>query len=178
MNIMNRNIPAWEVSNPVSRRITKQVMVGNIGIGGENPVRIQSMTNTDTMDTVSTVEQTLRLVEKGCELVRITASNVQAAQNLYEIKNELAKRGCLVPLIADIHFNPKAAEVAAAIVEKVRINPGNYTDRNISKINYTDEEYAAELEKITEKLAPLLDRLCVTRCPQAASRAHHGTHRH
>ena len=157
MNIMNRNIPAWEVSNPVSRRITKQVMVGNLGIGGENPVRIQSMTNTDTMDTVSTVEQTLRLVEKGCELVRITASNVQAAQNLYEIKNELAKRGCFVPLIADIHFNPKAAEVAAAIVEKVRINPGNYTDRNISKINYTDEEYAAELEKITEKLAPLLE---------------------
>lgn len=154
---MDRFIPAWSLSNPVSRRKTKEIMVGNVGIGGSNPVRIQSMTNTDTMDTIATVEQTLRLVEKGCELVRITASNVQAAQNLYNIKNELAKRNCYVPLIADIHFNPKAAEVAASIVEKVRINPGNYTDRNISKIQYSDREYEQELEKIAERLSPLID---------------------
>ncbi len=154
---MNQIIPTWFLSNPVTRRKTREVKVGNIGIGGSNPVRIQSMTNTDTMDTIATVEQTLRLVEKGCELVRITASNVQAAQNLYEIKNELIKRNCNVPLIADIHFNPKAAEVAASIVEKVRINPGNYTDRNISKIQYSDKEYEQELEKISERLYPLID---------------------
>ena len=154
---MNNNKPTWAVSNPVTRRLTKEVRVGNVGIGGSNPVRVQSMTNTDTMDTMATVEQTLRLVEKGCELVRITASNVQAAQNLYNIKNELAKRNCYVPLIADIHFNPKAAEVAASIVEKVRINPGNYTDRNISKIQYSDREYEQELEKIAERLSPLID---------------------
>ena len=154
---MNQIIPIWSLSNPVTRRKTREVKVGNIGIGGSNPVRIQSMTNTDTMDTIATVEQTLRLVEKGCELVRITASNVQAAHNLYEIKNELIKRNCNVPLIADIHFNPKAAEVAAPIVEKVRINPGNYTDRNISKIQYSDKEYEQELEKISERLYPLID---------------------
>lgn len=154
---MNKIIPSWTISNPISRRTTKEVRVGNIGIGGNNPIRIQSMTNTDTMDTIATVEQTLRLVDKGCELVRITASNVQAAQNLYNIKNELAKRNCYVPLIADIHFNPKAAEVAAEIVEKVRINPGNYTDRNISKIEYSDSEYKQELEKISERLFPLIE---------------------
>jgi (E)-4-hydroxy-3-methylbut-2-enyl-diphosphate synthase len=154
---MNNNIPTWAVSNPVTRRLTKEVRVGNVGIGGSNPVRVQSMTNTDTMETMATVEQTLRLVEKGCELVRITASNVQAAQNLYNIKNELAKRNCYVPLIADIHFNPKAAEVAAEIVEKVRINPGNYTDRNVSKIQYSDIEYQQELDKIAERLSPLIE---------------------
>lgn len=151
------NVPAWVISNPVTRRITREVKVGHLGIGGNNPVRIQSMTNTDTMDTIATVEQTLRLVDKGCELVRITASNVQAAQNLYNIKNELIKRNCTVPLIADIHFNPKAAEVAAQIVEKIRINPGNYTDRNVNKVQYSDKEYEQELEKIAERLSPLIN---------------------
>ena len=92
-------------------------------------MRVQSMTNTDTMDTRATVEQTLRLAEAGCELVRITAPDVRAAQNLYDIKNQLLRHGCDVPIVADIHFNPLAAETAAAIVEKVRVNPGNYTDR-------------------------------------------------
>ncbi len=103
-------------------------------------MRVQSMTNTDTMDTRATVDQTLRLVDAGCELVRITAPDVKAAENLYNIKNELAKLGCNVPLVADIHFNPLAAETAAAIVEKVRVNPGNYTDRNVGKIHFTDQE--------------------------------------
>ncbi|MBP6429871.1 MAG: flavodoxin-dependent (E)-4-hydroxy-3-methylbut-2-enyl-diphosphate synthase, partial [Bacteroidales bacterium] len=112
------------------RRETRVVMVGNVAIGGRNPVSIQSMTNTDTMDTELTCDQVVRLVEEGCELVRITAPDVAAAYNLENIKTELEKRNCFVPLIADIHFNPKAAEVAASIVSKVRINPGNYTDRN------------------------------------------------
>jgi 1-hydroxy-2-methyl-2-(E)-butenyl 4-diphosphate synthase len=139
------------------RRKTIEVMVGSVGIGAENPIRIQSMTNTDTMDTQATVDQTLRMVERGCEIVRITAPDIVAAQNLYNIKNELAKRGCNVPLVADIHFNPKAAEVAAQIVEKVRINPGNYTDRNHGKIDYTQTEYNNELKKITDRLLPLIE---------------------
>ncbi len=132
-------------------------MVGNIGIGGENPIRVQSMTNTDTMDTEKTVIQCFELAEAGCELIRITASNVQAAENLYNIKNELLKRNLSIPLIADIHFNPKAAEVAAKVVDKVRINPGNYTDRNTSKTEYTDSEYQDELQRIAERLYPLIE---------------------
>ncbi|MCK9163428.1 MAG: (E)-4-hydroxy-3-methylbut-2-enyl-diphosphate synthase [Bacteroidales bacterium] len=139
------------------RRLSWEVMVGNIGIGGRNPVRIQSMTNTDTMDIIATCDQVERLVGEGCELVRITAPDVLAAQNLRNIKIELEKRNCFVPLIADIHFNPKAAEVAAAIVEKIRINPGNYTDRNRGKISYSETEYNAELDKIKERLAPLIE---------------------
>ena len=126
-------------------------------MGGGAPIRVQSMTNTDTMDTQATVEQTLRMVEAGCELVRITAPDVRAAQNLYEIKNELAKHNCFVPLVADIHFNPLAAETAAAIVEKVRVNPGNYTDRNTGKTHFTDQEYADELKRIGEKMAALIE---------------------
>ena len=110
--------------------MSRQIKIGNLTLGGGAPVRVQSMTNTDTMDTRATVEQTLRMVEAGCELVRITAPDVKAAENLGRIKEELLKRGCEVPLVADIHFNPKAAEVAATLVEKVRVNPGNYTDRN------------------------------------------------
>lgn len=152
----NENIPCWTIDLPVRRRKSREVMVGKLAIGGDNPVRIQSMTNTDTMDTKATVEQCLRLVDVGCELVRITASNVQAAENLYNIKNELSRRGCDVPLVADIHFNPKAAEVAAAIVEKVRINPGNYTDRNKGKYDYTEQEYADELQRTADRLYPLI----------------------
>ena len=133
------------------------INIGNVALGGSNPIRIQSMTNTDTMDTMATVEQTLRLVEAGCEIVRITAPGIQEANNLYNIKNELVKRGCTVPLVADIHFNPQAAEIAASIVEKVRINPGNYVDRNVGKISYTDAEYNLEIEKITERLNKLIE---------------------
>ena len=115
------------------------------------------MTNTPTLDTQATVEQTLRLVDAGCELVRITASDTQSAENLYNIKNELIKRGCNVPLIADIHFNPKAAEIAATIVEKVRINPGNYTDRKIGKFEFTDQEYSDELKRIAERMSNLIE---------------------
>ena len=154
---MSDKMISWAINNPVKRRNSREVSVGNIGIGGCNPIRIQSMTNTDTMDTDATVQQCMRLVDSGCELVRITASNVQAAENLYNIKNELAKRNYNIPLIADIHFNPKAAEVAAAIVDKVRINPGNYTDRNTSKSEYSQQEYDDELSKIADRLFPLIE---------------------
>ena len=133
------------------------VKIGNLILGGDSPIRIQSMTNTDTMDTISTVEQTLRLVEAGCEIVRITAPGVKEAENLYNIKNELVKRGCNVPSVADIHYNPQAAEIAAEIVEKVRINPGNYVDRNVGKVSYTDSEYNSEIEKIGERMANLIE---------------------
>ena len=136
--------------------LSNEVKVGDIIIGGKNPVRIQSMTNTDTMDTLSTVEQSIRMIKAGCELVRITAQNVKAAENLQNIKDELRKRGYTTPLIADIHFNPKAAETAARIVEKVRINPGNYVDKKSSK-SYSEIEYQQELEKIKERLLPLLE---------------------
>ena len=107
------------------RRLSREVKIGDLPMGGLNPIRVQSMTTVDTMDTLGSVEQTLRMVEAGCEYVRITAPSVKEAQNLLEIKKELRKRGCTVPLIADIHFTPNAAELAARIVEKVRVNPGN-----------------------------------------------------
>lgn len=137
--------------------MSKQILIGNMTLGGNAPVRVQSMTNTDTMDTQATVEQTLRMVAAGCEMVRITAPDVKAAENLYDIKNELAKRGCTVPLVADIHFNPLAAETAAAIVEKVRVNPGNYTDRNTGKTHFSDQEYGDELKRIGDKMSRLID---------------------
>ena len=119
---------------------SRQIEIGNLTFGGGAPVRVQSMTNTPTLDTMKTVEQTLRLVEAGCEMVRITASDSKSAENLYNIKNELLKRNCNVPLVADIHFNPAAAEIAAKIVDKVRVNPGNFTDRNTGKVDYTEQE--------------------------------------
>jgi (E)-4-hydroxy-3-methylbut-2-enyl-diphosphate synthase len=132
-------------------------MVGNVGIGGSNPVRIQSMTNTNTMNTMATMEQAIRLFEAGCELVRITASGVKEAEHLEVIKRGLSLRGYNFPLIADIHYSPKAAEVAATIVDKVRINPGNYTERNQGKINFSAQEYADSLANIREKLTPLIN---------------------
>ncbi|MBR1850956.1 MAG: (E)-4-hydroxy-3-methylbut-2-enyl-diphosphate synthase [Bacteroidales bacterium] len=146
--------------------MSKQIRIGNLALGGGAPVRVQSMTNTDTMDTRATVEQTLRLVEAGCELVRITAPDVKAAENLGRIKEELLRHGCEVPLVADIHFNPKAAEVAATLVEKVRINPGNYTDRNNGKWLALSQsateaewqkEYESELARIGEKMTSLIE---------------------
>lgn len=137
--------------------MSRQIHIGKLTLGGGAPVRVQSMTNTDTMDTRATVEQALRMVEAGCELVRITAPDVKAAENLGRIKEELLRRGCEVPLVADIHFNPKAAEVAATLVEKVRVNPGNYTDRNTGKLEFTDQEYNDELKRIGERMASLID---------------------
>lgn len=118
---------------------------------------MQSMTNTDTLDTRATAEQALRMAEKGCEIIRITAPDVKAARNLYNIKNELARHHCHVPLVADIHFNPLAAEEAARIVEKVRVNPGNYTDRNTGKTDWTEQEYADELKRIGDNMARLIE---------------------
>lgn len=141
-----------------SRRKTREVFIGGVPMGGDNPIRVQSMTTVDTMDTMGSVEQVLRMVESGCEYVRITAPSIKEAQNLAEIKKELAKRGCNVPLVADIHFTPNAAELAAKIVEKVRVNPGNYADKKrFEEIEYTDETYFAELERIREKFTPLVN---------------------
>ncbi len=136
---------------------SSEIQIGTLALGGDNPVRIQSMTNTDTMDTRATVDQTMALADAGCEMVRITAPDVRAAENLYNIKNELVRRGYTLPLVADIHFTPRAAEVAATIVEKVRINPGNYVDRNTGKTSFTDQEYADELSRIQERMAALVE---------------------
>ena len=139
------------------RRATRVVNIGGVPMGGDNPIRVQSMTTVDTMDTLGSVEQTLRMVAAGCEYVRITAPSIKEAQNLLEIKKELRKRGCNVPLIADIHFTPNAAELAARIVEKVRVNPGNYADKKkFEEIEYTDSTYAAEVERIRERFRPLV----------------------
>jgi len=143
-----------------SRYKTREVHVGNVPLGGNNPIRIQSMTITDSMDTKATVEQTIRMVESGCDYVRITAPSKLEAQNLENIKKELRARGYDVPLIADIHFTPNAAEIAARIVEKVRVNPGNYADRKKFEIfEYTDDQYEAELERLRNKFTPLV-KIC------------------
>lgn len=143
-----------------SRYKTREVYIGDIPLGGNNPIRIQSMTTTDSMNTIATVEQTIRMVEAGCEYVRITAPSKSEAQNLDNIKKELHKRGYKVPLIADIHFTPNAAEIAARIVEKVRVNPGNYADRKkFETIEYSGNEYESELERIREKFTPLV-KIC------------------
>ncbi|MDP2413256.1 (E)-4-hydroxy-3-methylbut-2-enyl-diphosphate synthase [Daejeonella sp.] len=143
--------------NTYSRFLTREVTIGHIPMGAHNPIRIQSMTTTDTMDTIGTVEQSIRMVDAGCEYVRITAPSVKEAKNLANIKKELKYRGYDVPLIADIHFTPNAAEEAARIVEKVRINPGNYADKKrFENFEYTSAEYQAELERIYKKFAPLV----------------------
>ncbi|MCC6549496.1 MAG: (E)-4-hydroxy-3-methylbut-2-enyl-diphosphate synthase [Ignavibacteriaceae bacterium] len=143
-----------------SRYKTREVKLGDLPLGGSNPIRIQSMTTTDTMNTIATVEQTIRMVHAGCEYVRITAPSMNEAQNLAEIKKELRKRGYNVPLIADIHFTPNAAELAARIVEKVRVNPGNYVDKKkFELIEYTDAEYEEEIDRIREKFTPLI-KIC------------------
>ena len=142
------------------RRKTIEVTIGDLPMGGDNPIRVQSMTTVDTMDTMGSVEQVIRMVDAGCEYVRITAPSVSEAENLRNIKAELRKRGYNVPLIADIHFTPNAAELAAKIVEKVRINPGNYADKKkFQVIEYTDETYQAELNRIRERFEPLV-KIC------------------
>lgn len=139
---------------------TREVMIGGVGVGGNNPIRLQSMTTTDTMDTEATVEQSIRMINAGCEIVRITAPSKKDAENLQNIKDELRKRGYDTPLVADIHFTPNAAEIAARIVEKVRVNPGNYADKKrFEHIEYTDATYQEELARIKERFIPLV-RIC------------------
>src|SRR6187401_1963743 len=145
------------------RRCSRVVQVGNVAVGGDRPIRVQSMITCDTMDTAASIQQTLDLVAVGCEIVRITAPTVKDAANLQHIVAGLRARGCDVPIVADIHFKPEAAMEAAKWVDKVRINPGNYADSKKFKIiEYTDEQYSAELERIRERFSPLV-RLCQER---------------
>lgn len=142
------------------RLTTREVKVGNLLIGNGHPIRLQTMTTTDTMDTLATVEQSIRCIEAGAELVRITAPSKKEAENLRNIKEELRRRGYTTPLIADIHFTPNAAEIAATIVEKVRVNPGNYVDKKkFEFIDYTDFEYNEEIERIRVRFTPLV-KIC------------------
>ena len=136
---------------------TREVRIGNLLLGSGHPIRIQTMTTTDTMDTEATVAQSIRCIEAGAELIRITAPSKKEAENLLNIKNELRARGYNTPIVADIHFTPNAAEIAARIVEKVRVNPGNYVDKKkFDIIDYTDEEYAEEVVRIRERFTPLV----------------------
>ena len=143
-----------------SRLKTREVKIGDLLLGNFHPIRLQTMTTPDTMDTIATVEQTIRCIEAGAELVRITAPSKKEAENLRNIKNELRKRGYTTPLVADIHFTPNAAEIAARIVEKVRVNPGNYVDKKkFELIEYTDADYAEEIARIRERFTPLI-KIC------------------
>ena len=136
---------------------THEIFVGKLTLGGDAPIRVQSMTTTDTMDTTGSVEQSIRMIDAGCELVRLTAPSKNEAENLRNIKAELNAKGYSTPLVADIHFTPNAAEIAAGIVEKVRVNPGNYADKKkFEEIDYTEESYQAELKRIEEKFTPLV----------------------
>src|SRR5438067_6733179 len=139
------------------RRLTRKVKVGNVGIGGANPIRVQSMITCDTMDTEASIRETIELAKVGCEIVRINAPTVKDARNLENIVKGLRDRSCDVPIVADIHFKPEAAMEAALWVEKVRINPGNYADSKKFVVKeYNDEQYSAELERIRERFAPLV----------------------
>lgn len=141
------------------RRKTNEVMVGNVPMGGNNPIRVQSMTTCSTMDTEGCVAQIKRIVEAGGEYVRLTTQGIAEAENLRNIKECLRKDGYMVPIIADVHFNPNVADVAALYADKVRINPGNYVDpaRKFKHLEYTDEEYAAELQRLETRFVPFLN---------------------
>ncbi len=141
------------------RRQSSIVHIGETPLGGEYPIRIQSMTNTSTLDTAGSVEQSIRIIRAGADYVRLTAQGVREAENLGEIKRELVARGYHTPLVADIHFNPKAADAAACTVDKVRINPGNFVDsaRTFKQLDYTDDEYAAELKRLRERFVAFLN---------------------
>src|ERR1700749_2026535 len=142
------------------RLATREVKIGDLLLGNFNPIRVQTMTTTDTMDTVATVEQSIRCIEAGSELIRITAPSKREAENLQNIKDELRKRGYNTPIVADIHFTPNAAEIAARIVEKVRVNPGNYIDKKkFEIIEYSDAEYQEEIDRIKERFTPLI-KIC------------------
>ena len=147
-----------------ARRMTRVVRVGDVAIGGDNPIRIQSMTTTDTQDVAATVAQTERLAAAGCEIVRITAPSVRDAEALGEIRAELFRRGIRVPLVADIHFTPAAAMKAAEHVEKVRINPGNFADKKkFAMHEYDDASWNEEIERVAERFPPLVRRCRGTR---------------
>src|SRR5258708_24889280 len=151
--------------NPLQfrRRASREVRVGNVGVGGDNPIRVQSMITCDTMDTEMSIQQTIELANVGCEIVRITAPTVKDARNLENIVKGLGERGCDVPIVADIHFKPEAAMEAAKWVDKVRINPGNYADSKKFVIReYSDEQYAGDLNRIRERFTPLVE-LCKKR---------------
>lgn len=154
---MNKNQKYCNSTTAFSRLKSREVRVGHTAFGGNNPIRLQSMTTTDTMDTSASVEQAERMIEAGCELVRYTAPSKKEAENLKNIREELNKKGLSTPLVADIHFTPNAAEVAAHYVEKIRVNPGNYADKKrFEEIEYTDESYQAELNRIRDKFTPLV----------------------
>lgn len=144
------------------RRLSHIVRIGDTPLGGPEPIRVQSMTNTSTMDTAASVQQVLRIADAGGEYVRLTTQGTREAENMREINVGVRQAGCNVPLVADVHFNPRVADVAAAYCEKVRINPGNYVDaaRQFKHLEYTDEEYQAELKKIEERLIPFLQICC------------------
>jgi len=157
------------------RRATREVMVGSVGIGGPNPIRVQSMITCDTMDTEACIRQTMELAAVGCEIVRITAPTVKDAANLEHIIKGLRQQGCATPIVADIHFKPEAAMEAAKWVDKVRVNPGNYADSKKFKIiEYTDEEYAAELLRIRERFTPLVE-FCKSRGVAIRIGTNHGS---
>jgi len=157
---MNKSQNYCKSLTAYQRYKSHEVRVGTLGIGGDNPIRLQSMTTTDTMDTEATVAQSIRMIEAGCELVRITAPSKKEAENLHNIKNELLKKGYSTPLVADIHFTPTAAEIAARIVEKVRVNPGNYADKKkFQELDYTEDSYQAELDRIEKRFTPLV-KIC------------------
>lgn len=165
--IINLNDPLLTEGNQYApslyayqRRSTIPVQIGELYLGSDFPIRIQSMTTVDTMDTQGSIEQSIRMIDAGCELVRITAPSVKEAQNLENIRKGLRERGYTTPLVADIHFTPNAAELAARIVEKVRINPGNYADKKrFETIDYTDASYSSELDRIRDKFLPLV-KIC------------------
>lgn len=153
----NKQLPFCDDLFNRKRFETREVRIGSSAIGGKNPIRVQSMTTTDTMDTQGSVEQSIRMIDAGCELVRLTAPSKKEAENLREIKRQLVELGYHTPLVADIHFTPNAAEIAAKLIEKVRVNPGNYADKKkFEAIDYTDETYAEELIRIEEKFTPLI----------------------
>ena len=154
---MSESIKYCESLTRYQRLKTRVVHIGDVPLGGDYPIRVQSMTTTDTMNSKATVEQSIRMIEAGCEYVRITAPSIKEARNLLEIKKELRKQGYNTPIIADIHFTPNAALEAARIVEKVRINPGNFADRKkFQEIEYTDQSYNDELERIHDRFSPLV----------------------
>lgn len=157
------------------RRETIPVQVGEIYIGGNNPIRIQSMTNTNTLDTAACIAQCERMIANGCELIRITTPSIEETKSLKIIHQSLKQKGYHIPLIADVHFSPKVAEIAAEIVEKVRINPGNYADKKqFKQLNYTDQEYNLEIERIAERLYPLL-KICKTNGTAIRIGTNHGS---
>lgn len=157
------------------RLATREVKIGDLLLGNGHPVRIQTMTTTDTMDTLATVKQSIRCIEAGSELIRITAPSKKEAENLLQIKQGLGKRGYTTPIVADIHFTPNAAEIAARIVEKVRVNPGNYVDKKrFEQIEYSDLEYAAEVERIRERFMPLI-KICKTHGTAMRIGTNHGS---